>query len=404
MNLLNWYLPLDVFQSLDDIRGAWQPLLEKHYLNAGHEDPRYQDALLSFLANSELPAPLKLAATLACVSSFDLDLRLAVGLLDEALDACSTEWPASIAEVAALTGPCIPIPTADPWLAAFVVGRLAGLRDTLRHDGTTQADWRRTFWNKYLVMACRWADCDGVGLALQHGADMRHDGSAALVAAAEGYHAHALRTPCHAEQRSHADYLVVLNQLRNAGTEFNALSDVVLPAAAAVDNVAMLKELVSGGASLEQSGTPALVAAASNFAASAVDWLLVQGVNVQGDSDAALIGAIASLNESMVETLLAAGANLHARDELPLCLAAQAQPHDLYNGETDFIGERADMIALLLRYGADATHPAFGAALRAAPDSHDLIESLASHDKLDASACAALHAAGFDEFATPRPA
>jgi hypothetical protein len=400
MNFLQWHFPLGGFQSLDEVRAAWPSLLEKHHLNGGYEDLRYQDALLSFLATSPLSAPFKLAATLACVSSFDLDLRLAVGLLDDALDECSTDWPPSVADAAALSGPCFSVPTADPWLAAFVVGRLAGLRDTLRHDGAAHADWRRTFWNKYLVMACRWADSDGAGRALQNGADASCDGWAAWIAAAEGRHAHALRTPHYfSEQCGQSDYLAVLDQLRRGGTELRDVSHVVLPAAAAVDNVDMLEELVSGGVSLEDAGATALVAAASNFAAGAVDWLLAHGVKVNGESDAALIGAVASLDESMVETLLAAGANLHAQVELPLCMAARAQPQDLYNGEAEFIGERADMIALLLRHGADAAHPDFAAALRAAPDSRHVIEVLARPGKLNEHARATFRAAGFDAFA-----
>lgn len=67
------------------------------------------------------------------------------------------------------------------------------------------------------------------------------------------------------------------------------------------------------------------------------------------------------------EPALDAGANLQARDELPLCTAANAQPHSLYNGETEFIGARADMINLLLRHGADARHPAFAAAAECRP-------------------------------------
>lgn len=398
MSLLNWYLPLDACLTLDDVRTRWDALLEEHSLYAGSDDPRYQDALLSFLANSRLPASLRLGALLTCVSSVDLDLRVALGLLAEEIDEVDGEWPETVGNAAPLPGPFLSLPTADPWLAAFAVGRLVGLRETLQEDGTTEADWRQVFWNKYLELACRWADSDGVRLALKNGADVQRNDASALIAVAEGLHAHSLRTPYYMEQRSHADYRAILHLLRDAGTGLRAVSDIVLPAAAAVDNVDMLEELVSSGADLQDGGPPALVAAASNFAPSAVEWLIARGVSVHWEQEAALIGAIDSLNEPMVETLLAAGADIHAGGELPLCTAAHAQPDDLYNGGTGFIGERAEMIALLLRHGADASHPAFAAALSTAPDAQEVLASLVEHEDIDETMRAALQVLGAREF------
>jgi hypothetical protein len=382
MNLLRWYLPLETCNSLDEICSRWRPLLDEHYLTAGSEDPRYEDAILSFLANSQLPGALKLGALLSCVSSADLDMRLAVGLLDEESESASEEWPTIVEDAMTMNGPSLVLSTSDPWLSAFVAGRLAGLRDTFGHDGTSMQLWRSVFWHKYLELACRWADKSGVQLALQHGAQAQYDSWAALAATVEGAHAHALRTPYYTEGRTNADYRDILQLLVATGTNLPALSDIVLPAAAAVDNVDMLEELLSQGVDLSTAGAPALQAAASNFAANAVDWLLAMGVNVHAEGDAALIGAIASLNESLVETLLMAGADVNAGDVDPLCTAATAQPAELFNGKDDFITERADMIVLLLRHGANAKHPAFNATLRTVPDGRDVVELLTEHENL----------------------
>ncbi|MGB7481704.1 MAG: ankyrin repeat domain-containing protein [Burkholderiaceae bacterium] len=392
MNFLRWYLPLDSSTSLDEVCSRWRPLLEQHHLNAGAEDPRYEDAILSFLANSRLPAALKLGAVLTCVSSADLDLRLALGLLDEELEDATCDWPAIVEEAMAMTGPCLAVATSDPWLSAFAAGRLAGLRDTLGHDGTTAQHWCSVFWHKYLGLACRWADREGVQLALQHGAQVQYDRWTALVGTVEGAHAHALRTPYYTEGRRHTDYREILHLLVAAGVELRAVSDIVLPAAAAVDNVDMLQELAAQGADLQVGGQKALLAAASNFAASAVDWLLSNGVSVHADGEAALIGAVGSLDEPMVEILLAAGADVHAADQAPLCTAAQAQPADMYNGEDEFVGQRADMIALLLRNGADGNHPAFVAALTSAAGGREVLDLLTDHEALNDDARAALAA------------
>jgi hypothetical protein len=383
MNLLRWFLPLEGCTSLDVICSRWHPLLEEHYLNPGAEDSRYEDAIMSFLANARLPAALKLGVILSCVSSADLDLRLAVGLLDEEVEAESREWPRMVEVATALNGPAPAFPTADPWLAAFVTGRLVGLRDTLGHDGTTACLWHSVFWDKYLELACRWADKGSVKLALQRGAQVQYDSWAALIATVEGAHSHALRTPYYTEGRTNADYREILQLLIASGVDLPPVSDIVLPAAAAVDNVDMLNELVTRGVSLESAGPTALYVAASNFAASAVNWLLAKGVCVHEGNDAALRGAVESLNEPMVETLLAAGADIHASVELPLCVAATAQPADLFNGEDDFINERADMIALLIRSGADAHHPTFAAKLTGAPDGREVLELLSKHETLD---------------------
>lgn len=386
MKLLRWYLPLESCNSLNEICTRWRPLLDNHYLTAGSGDPRYEDAILSFLANSQLPAELKLSALLSCVSSADLDIRLAIGLLNEETECWSEEWPTSVEHAMAMNGLCLLISNPDTWLSGFVAGRLAGLRDTFEHDWTSMQIWRRVFWHKYLGLACRWADKSGVQLALEHGAQPQYDSWAALVSTVKGAHAHALRTPYYTEGRTNADYRDILQLLSAAGANLRALSNIVLPAAAAVDNVDMLEELLSQGADLSTAGAAALQAAASNYAASAVDWLLAMGVNVHAESNAALFGAIASLNDPLVKTLLEVGADVDAGDAGPLCAAVGAHPADLFNGKDDFIAERVDMIALLFRNGATVKHPAFSAALSTAPDGREVLELLTEHEALDEDA------------------
>jgi len=176
MSDLRWYLPLEQCSTLDAIRSQWQVLLEQSQMAPWHNAPRYTDAMLSFLGNCTLAPPLKLAALLACGAAFDFDLRLAVGLLQEEIDALDIPWPEQVAAAVGDNGPALPVVTHDAWLGAFIAGRLAGLRETFGHDGVRADHWRQAFWDRYLEMTCRHAEIDGVRRALAQGADPRADG------------------------------------------------------------------------------------------------------------------------------------------------------------------------------------------------------------------------------------
>ncbi len=160
MTDLRWYLPLEQCRSLDAIRRQWRPLLEQAASLPDQDPVRHHDALLAFIGMSALSPHLKLAALLACVDSRDFDLRLALGALDDQVRASRAPWPGSVADAVGGNGPAMQVATGRDWLGAFVVGRLAGLRDGLANDGTGIAAWRAVFWNRFRAMASR-RGCDG---------------------------------------------------------------------------------------------------------------------------------------------------------------------------------------------------------------------------------------------------
>ncbi|TQK01145.1 hypothetical protein [Herbaspirillum sp. SJZ107] len=278
MSDLRWYLPLEECSTLDGIRSQWQTLLERSQMAPWHNAPRYGDAMLSFLGACTLAPQLKLAAVLACGSAFDFDFRLAVGLLKEQVDALDTPWPAQVSGAVSDNGPALPVDSADPWLRAFIAGRLAGLRETFGHDGLRADDWRAAFWNRYLEMACRHADTGGVATALAQGADPRADSHAAVLVPAKGVHGRFMPesgplTP----DRTDVDYQRILLQLVDGGLPLADMLEVALPPAAAADNTDMLGFLLAQGADIRGAGGPALAAAARSAAGDALGWLLAMG-------------------------------------------------------------------------------------------------------------------------------
>jgi hypothetical protein len=398
MNLLHWHRVFDDCTDLDGIHARWHTAAQEHHLNPAYETPEYRDAILSFIATSTQPAPLKLAALLTCVSGFDFDLRLAVGALDDLDDGTAIEWPAAFANAAALLGPCPVFAVRDPALANFALGRLASLREALRWSREDHAHWREAFWNTYLELACRWADSDAFGQALEAGAKPGPGMPRALEVLAAGIHSPAMDAPYYTEGRNNADYLALIDRLRDAGLDLCQESATVLQAAALVDNTDMLEHLAARGADLARGGRQALMAAASTAAFSAVEWLIAHGVNSPGDLDAALVEAVGTLDETMTEILLDAGADIHASDEQPLCAACTARPSELYNGETEFIHQRADMVILLARRGANLAHPRFVASLRCADDGREVLAEVLDRPGLGAQHRQALAAAGASVF------
>jgi len=385
MNLLDWHRVFDGCADLDAIHGGWQDAAQAHYLNPGHATPEYQDALLSFIATSALPAPLKLGVLLACVSGYDFDLRLALGVLDDLDDdTVHTDWPAALADTAGLLGPCPLFAARDPALAHFALGRLASLREALRWNGEDHAHWRTAFWQAYAGLACRWADAAALDLALARGACLANLLPHALGVLAEGIHSPALDAPYYTEDRSNADYLALIDRLCALGLDLRRESATVLLAAARVDNAQMLEGLAARGADLALAGPQALAAAASNAAHDAVAWLLEHGVTSPGALDNALLAAVSALDETLVEMLFDAGASLVSLQEQALCAACAARPFDLYNGETEFVVQRADMLVLLAGRGAPMDHPRFIASLRSAAQGPRLLAALGGHPGLEA--------------------
>lgn len=401
MNLLEWHRVFDGCADLDAIHGRWQDAAQAHHLNPGHATPEYQDALLSFIATSALPAPLKLGALLACVSGYDFDLRLALGVLDDfddldddSADSAYADWPAALADPAGLLGPCPVFAARDPALAHFALGRLASLREALRWNGEDHAHWRAAFWQAYAGLACRWADGAALDLALARGARISDLLPHALDVLAEGVHSPARDAPYYTEGRSNADYLALIDRLRALGLDLRRESATVLVAAARAGNAQMLEGLAARGADLALAGPQALAAAASHAAHDAVAWLLEHGVNGPGALDDALLAAVSTLDETLVEMLFDAGASLGALQEQALCTACTASPFDLYNGETEFIVQRADMLVLLAARGAPMDHPRFIASLRSAAQGPRLLAALSGHPGLEARHRQVLAAAG----------
>lgn len=171
MSDMRWYLPLEQCRSLDQIRRHWPTLLEAHDSLPDTQPQRYQDALLAFIGLSALSPHLKLATLLACVASTDFDLRLALGALDDAVRADRALWPGSVDAAVGGLGPAMQVASQEDWLGAFVVGRLAGLRDAMAPDGAGVAVWRAAFWNRFLALATRRGCAEAMRLALGHGAE-----------------------------------------------------------------------------------------------------------------------------------------------------------------------------------------------------------------------------------------
>lgn len=391
MELLDWFTPLEDCTTLGEIRARWTPLLEERHLYAGNESPQYRDAMLVFLARSALPANLKMGAVLSCVQPWDLDLRLAIGALSPALEPFYAEWPETN-PAASFACSRLSFGLLDDVHDALLNGRLTGLRDTLPHDHCRIEDWTAAFWSQFLVLSCRWADADGVRLALAHGANIDHDGQAAVRCAAEGTHAN-FRSAYYRDGRTHADYCRIIDLLLAAVPDTGTIAAAASCAAAAADNEDMLAYLVSAGIDIHADDDAALTAAAGHMAVSTVEWLLGHGADVHAGNEAALLAAVGSLDLTTVEVLLDAGADLHVDDERPLRTALDARPVDLYCGEEDFVIQRADMVALLAGRGASAGAPAVKAGLRAAPQAAAVVEWLRDHCDLAPDTRAAIESA-----------
>lgn len=370
MSNLNWYQPLEQAVTLDAIRAQWDRLLEQYQMSPANPAPGYRDAMLSFLGSCALPPALKLASVLAFGSAFDFDFRLALGALADQVMEDEVPWPESVHSAVSDNGPSLHVATSDPWLAAFVAGRLAGLRETFVHDGTRGDDWHAAFWNAFLEMACRHAAPEAVQLALAHGADPRADDYSAVKAAARGMHHDNFTFRDHGlPDASDRDYSDTLQLLATAGLPAAEMLAVALPAAAAADNTGMLDLLLSLGADLRADGGAALAAAARQLASSAFAWLLEHGADIKGNSGAVLAAAVATLTDYMVEDALAAGAEPGACADQLFAAALAASPYDLYPGMDNLQDRRAGMIALLRRCAAapDGLAPPAGPAARGAP-------------------------------------
>lgn len=385
MSNLNWYQPLEQAASLDTIRAQWHQLLEQHQMGPANPPPGYQDAMLAFLGSCRLPPALKLAAVLALGSAFDFDFRLALGALADQVMEDEVPWPESVQSSVSDNGPSLHVATSDPWLAAFVAGRLAGLRETLVHDGARLDGWHAAFWNAFLEMACRHAAPEAVQLALEHGADPRANDYSAVKAAARGM--------CHDNftfrdhglpDASDRDYSDTLQQLAAAGLPAAEMLAVALPAAAAADNTGMLDLLLPLGADLGADGGAALAGAARQLASSAFTCLLEHGADIKANSAAVLAAAVATLTDYMVEDALVAGAEPGTCAGQLFAAALAASPYDLYPSMDDLQERRAAMVALLLRRGVLPDGPDAVDALRDARDGREVIEAVLQDDSLDA--------------------
>ncbi len=381
--LLNWFRPLERCTTLDQITENWPRLLWELDVVSSFEDLRYHDAVLSFLARSGLPANLKFGAVFGCASPLDFDLRLALGLLDAALDPYAV---GSSVQCPMIDADCVSIPCANPWVLGYVHGRLTQVRTTMGSSTTEREGWTTRFWNEFLVMSCRWADADGVHLALDHGAQPHNDNFSAIAAAAEGTNAW-LGEAYYTEGRSNADYRAILDLLLARGVGLADAAAPALQAAAATGNLEMLDYLVLRGANIRAGDDCALIAAAGNHQLDAIDWLLENGANVHAQDEATLLAAIGALSLAGTETLLDAGADLHAVEAQALQLAFSAMPYDLYAGDChDFIHGRADMVALLLARGAGMRQLADDASVCNVPHFTELIDQLLKSDEVPVEA------------------
>lgn len=377
MSDLYWHRELAACSTLDALRQRWQPLLEAHQMTPQNPEPRYRDAMLSFLGLSALAPRLKLAAMLALGSAFDLDLRLALGALGAAALDDGVDWPDSVAAAVSDHGPAPIVDSADPWLCAFAAGRLAGLRETMRHDGV---DWRQAFDDALLELACRHGDAGAAKLALARGADPRAAAWAAVKSAAGGVSLHQETAP----QRSDADYGAVLLLLLDAAPARAEALAAALCAAAAAGNTVLLDFLLAQGADLAREGQRALAAAAGQLAWDAFDWLRARGAGSAGVDEAALVAAVSTLDATMIGMALAAGADARAGALAAWRSALETQPWDLYSAETSFTNWRVDALVLLLAAGARPDGAPAADVLGAARDGREVLALLRERSELDA--------------------
>jgi hypothetical protein len=389
-SLLDWFQPIETATTLEQIHERWDTLLEEYDVVGSFEDLRYHDAVLSFLARSALPANLQFGALFACVSDFDFDLRLALGLLDDALD----RWQAdSSPDRPMLYANCIDIPCSNPWLLGYVHGRLTEVRAAMRRSDRPHTAWALEFWNEFLVMSCRWADMEGIHLAIGHGAQTACNDYQPFAVTAEGIAAH-YGDAYYARGRSNADYHAVLDLLFGLGTDRQRAGAAALEAAARVGNLDLLRALVEYGVDVRAVGEAALAAAAGHHQIEALDWLLAYGVDPHAGHEAALIAAVEGLALPTAEALLDAGADLKAVETQALRTAFAAMPEELFAGDChDFIYGRAAMITLLLERGADPRTLTGDAALRAVPHFEELLAHLLREENLSSAGSRALRSA-----------
>lgn len=372
-----WYLPLERCTTLDEIGALWHDLLEARHGAPCYPAPRYADAVLLFAGMSSLPPRLKLGALLAWGSAFDTDLRLALGALHEAALEDGQAWPEAVAASVSDNGGALLLETGDPWLSAFIAGRMAGLRETFVHDGVRPEHWTAAFWNRFLEMACRHGDLAAVRRALDQGADPLADDGAAIAAAAAGPDAHELANAGTAQE----DYLEVLACLVEHGADARRpLLDIAFPAAAAANNVAALSWLEKQGVDMAGAGSAALAAAASHLAIEAFEWLLAQGADARHPD--VLAAAASSLDQTMVELALDAGAGVDG-SALPAFLAAlDSSPWDLYSAETEFFDMRLAILALLQRRGLRPDAAELAAAVHGNARRSELMDALSAPSTL----------------------
>ncbi|WP_306392495.1 hypothetical protein [Telluria beijingensis] len=367
-----WFLPLENCSTLAEIGALWHDLLEERQMAPQNPVPHYQDAILQFAALCALPPQLKLGALLAYGSAFDVDLRLPLGLLHEAVLEADRPWPDAVAASVSDNGAMLALPGTDPWLGAFIAGRMAGLRETAVHDGVRPDDWTARFWDLFLEMACRHGDIGALRLALGHGADPLVLDGAAIAAAV-------------------ADLELLACLLERDDERRPAILALAWRAAAAADKVDAFAWLAARGVQATRKGAPALAAAARHLALDAYDWLVAHGADPRAGG--LLPAAAGSLDATMVERVLADGAGDPA-DAVPAFLAAfDSEPWELYAGEPRFFDLRVDMLALLLHHGVQPAADELAAVLRKAPGRRQVVQALLQRPDLAAPA-AALLAAG----------
>ncbi len=356
-----WYLPLESCRTLDEIGPLWHGLLDEHQSGPTWPEPRYADAMLQFAGMSSLPPQLKLGALLAWGSAFDVDLRLALGALLEAVLEADQPWPDAVAASVSDNGAALVLETSDPWLGAFIAGRMAGLRETFVHDGVRPDAWQAAFWKRFLAMACRHGDLEAVRRALEQGADPLADGGAAIAAAAA----------------AGAD-TVLAWLLDHAGDARQPMLEVAFAAAAAANATGTLAILLTQGVDIASGGSAALAAAARHLAIEAFEWLLEHGADAR-DKDL-LAAAASTLDETMVELALAAGADVDGCSLPAFLTALDSTPWELYSVETEFFDWRVDVLALLLRHGLRPDAGELAAALRGDERRREVIEALLERD------------------------
>ncbi|SAL49368.1 Ankyrin repeats (3 copies) [Caballeronia concitans] len=363
--LRKWFSRLDQCTTFGQVNELWESTVEDADVRPCNFDGRFTDAIVSFLACSQMPDHWKLAAVLGHVSHFDLDPELAFGAVDVCFESEDENDPRLLpgADPAAGTLKLTGIP---PFFSGYIHGRYAEVARRLVATDRKLLRSRERFWSAYLETCCRAHDIEGAETALQNGGTPAHNGFAALKVACQ------------------SDCWAMVAKLRQHARNDPRFEVAALCAAAAANNVNILELLLEHGAQIDCGDGAALTAAASTYSLDACDWLIESGADVQAGAGSALIAAVSTLSADLVQTFIEAGADASVNRQQALYTAFTADSAIYWPERSEFASDRADTILVLLTAGAKLAGMEVDEFLLMRSDIADVLDRLLDNGELSA--------------------